>query len=238
MHKPKMSRRTRKLAHNAVAIVTALSLVFLQTPVSYATTSADDNAAVAAQQADQQSLATQADKAAPSTASDDKAKQAPVDVAASADADKDKSGKAEASQEAKADGAKAAEEPAATDEEPAPSAEPASDEASEAVASQDEGKAQATDAEAEAVLKRNKRANESTSVPSGKSVQEHILYYAIDDDGDGFTYATLKDSGKQLKIRATAVVWAAGPNGVEEYNALGRNDDVYSWRPTQVVSGN
>ena len=94
------------------------------------------------------------------------------------------------------------------------------------------------DAEAEAVLKRNKRANESTSVPSGKSVQEHILYYAIDDDGDGFTYATLKDSGKQLKIRATAVVWAAGPNGVEEYNALGRNDDVYSWRPTQVVSGN
>ena len=94
------------------------------------------------------------------------------------------------------------------------------------------------DAEAEAVLKRNRRANESTSVPSGKSVQEHILYYAIDDDGDGFTYATLKDSGKQLKIRATAVVWAAGPNGVEEYNALGRNDDVYSWRPTQVVSGN
>ena len=51
-------------------------------------------------------------------------------------------------------------------------------------------------------------------------------------------FATLKDSGKQLKIRATAVVWAAGPNGVEEYNALGRNDDVYSWRPTQVVSGN
>ena len=94
------------------------------------------------------------------------------------------------------------------------------------------------DAEAEAVLKRNKRANESTSVPSGKSVQEHILYYAIDDDGEGFTYATLKDSGKQLKIRATAVVWAAGPNGVEEYNALGRNDDVYSWRPTQGVSGN
>ena len=94
------------------------------------------------------------------------------------------------------------------------------------------------DAEAEAVLKRNRRANESTSVPSGKSVQEHILYYAIDEDGDGFTHATLRDSGKVLKIRATAVVWAAGPNGVEEYSTLGRNDDVYSWRPTQVVSGN
>lgn len=91
------------------------------------------------------------------------------------------------------------------------------------------------DAEAEAVLKRNKKANEGAAVSSGKKVQEHILYYAIDEDGDGFTYATLKDSGMQLKIRATAVVWAAGPNGVEEYNMLGRNDDVYSWRPTQVV---
>lgn len=91
------------------------------------------------------------------------------------------------------------------------------------------------DAEAEAVLKRNKKANEGTSVPSGRKIQEHILYYAIDEDGDGFTQARLKDSGMQLKIRATAVVWAAGPNGIEEYNALGRNDDVYSWRPTQVV---
>ena len=91
------------------------------------------------------------------------------------------------------------------------------------------------DAEAEAVLKRNKKANEGTSVPSGRNVQEHILYYAIDEDGDGFTNVMLKDSGMQLKIRATAVVYAAGPNGTEEYNLLGRNDDVYSWRPSQVV---
>ena len=91
------------------------------------------------------------------------------------------------------------------------------------------------DAEAEAVLKRNKKANEGTPVPSGRNVQEHILYYAIDEDGDGFTNVMLKDSGRQLKIRATAVVYAAGPNGTEEYNLLGRNDDVYSWRPSQVV---
>jgi prepilin-type N-terminal cleavage/methylation domain-containing protein len=90
------------------------------------------------------------------------------------------------------------------------------------------------DAEAEAVLKRNKRAMESTSVPSGRTVQEHILYYAIDDDGDGFTEVRMKDSGMQLKVRATAVVYAAGPNGIEEYSTLGRNDDVYSWRPSQV----
>lgn len=90
------------------------------------------------------------------------------------------------------------------------------------------------DGEAEAVLKRNKNANEGTRVSSGKTIQEHILYYAIDEDGDGFTDVTLKDSGRQLKIRATAVVYAAGPNGVEEYDTLGRNDDVYSWRPNQV----
>ena len=90
------------------------------------------------------------------------------------------------------------------------------------------------DAEAEAVLKGNKRAQESTSVPSGKTVQEHILYYAIDEDGDGFTNVRMRDSGMQLKVRATAVVYSAGPNGVEEYDSYGRNDDVYSWRPTQV----
>ena len=90
------------------------------------------------------------------------------------------------------------------------------------------------DAEAEAVLKRNKRAQESTPVPSGKTVREHILYYALDEDGDGFTDVRLKDSGMQLKIRATAVVYAAGPNGIEEYSLIGRNDDVYSWRPSQV----
>lgn len=90
------------------------------------------------------------------------------------------------------------------------------------------------DAEAEAVLKGNKRAQESTPVPSGKTVREHILYYAIDEDGDGFTDVRLKDSGMQLKIRATAVVYAAGPNGIEEYGTIGRNDDVYSWRPSQV----
>jgi hypothetical protein len=94
------------------------------------------------------------------------------------------------------------------------------------------------DGEAEAILKRNKNANEGTRVPSGKSIQEHILYYAIDTEGTGFTTVTMKDSGKQLNIRATAVVYAAGPNGIEEYDAYGRNDDVYSWRPNQVTSGN
>ena len=89
------------------------------------------------------------------------------------------------------------------------------------------------DAEAETILKRSSSATEGTRVPSGGTVKEHILYYAVDMDGDGFTEANVEGGGV-LKIRASAVVWAAGPDGKVEYNMLGRNDDVYSWRPAQV----
>ena len=90
------------------------------------------------------------------------------------------------------------------------------------------------DAEAEAVLKRSANASVGTKVPSGKTVQDHILYFAIDDDGDGVTEANVEGASGRLRIRATAVVWAAGPNGKVEYDKIGRNDDVYSWRPAQV----
>ena len=89
------------------------------------------------------------------------------------------------------------------------------------------------DAEAEAVLKRNPNATEGTSVPTGGNVGKHILHYAIDEDGDGFTEATVEGAGV-LKIRASAVVWAAGPDGKVDYSSYGRNDDVYSWRKDQI----
>lgn len=89
------------------------------------------------------------------------------------------------------------------------------------------------DAEAEAVLKRSASTTEGTKVPSGGTVRDHILYFAIDEDGDGFTEAQVEGGGT-LRIRATAVVWAAGPDGKVDYGSLGRNDDVYSWRPAQV----
>lgn len=90
------------------------------------------------------------------------------------------------------------------------------------------------DAEAEDFLKRAKNAQESAKVPTGGTVRDHILYYAIDDDGDGFTDAQVEGASGPLKIRATAVVWAAGPDGKVDYSTYGRNDDVYSWRPAQV----
>ena len=89
------------------------------------------------------------------------------------------------------------------------------------------------DADAEAVLKRSTAATLGTKVPSGGKVEDHILYFAIDEDGDGITVAKVEGAGN-LKIRATAVVWAAGPDGKVDYSSLGRNDDAYSWRPAQV----
>ena len=89
------------------------------------------------------------------------------------------------------------------------------------------------DAEAEAILKRTPSASEGTKVPTGGNVRDHILYFAVDDDGDGYTDAQVEGAG-ELKIRATAVVWAAGPDGKVDYKGFGRNDDVYSWRPSQV----
>ena len=90
------------------------------------------------------------------------------------------------------------------------------------------------DAETEDFLKRAKSASESSKVPTGGTVKDHILYYAIDDDDDGFTNAQVDGASGTLKIRAIAVVWAAGPDGKVDYSTYGRNDDVYSWRPSQV----
>ena len=76
-------------------------------------------------------------------------------------------------------------------------------------------------------------ALKSRTVPSGGKVEDHILRFAIDLDYDGITVARV--GTKSLKIRASAVVWSCGPNGVfDDYDKVGRTDDVYSWQKGQV----
>ena len=82
------------------------------------------------------------------------------------------------------------------------------------------------------VLKRNKQASESSKVPTGGKVEDHILYYAIDKDGDGITEASV--GSKSLKIRASAAVWSAGADGRLDDYGTGATDDVYSWNGKQV----
>lgn len=94
---------------------------------------------------------------------------------------------------------------------------------------------------AAAVLKRNKSSSEDSGldlpVDTGKTVKDHILWYAIDLDGDGVTEANV--NGATVKVRANACVWSAGADGVlGPYNgkrSKNSDDDVYSWARGQEV---
>lgn len=83
-----------------------------------------------------------------------------------------------------------------------------------------------------AVMKRNKDAALGTAVPSGGTIEDHLLYFAVDTDDDGIVEAQLE--GGMRKIRAVAVVWCAGRDGkLASYSLVGRSDDVYSWQRAQ-----
>ena len=94
---------------------------------------------------------------------------------------------------------------------------------------------------AAAVLKRKPSSAENDgvalAVPSGKTVRDHILWYAIDLDGDGITEVKIAGGGS-VRVRAPACVWGAGANGVlGQYGTHGKDsdDDVYSWSRAQEV---
>lgn len=79
---------------------------------------------------------------------------------------------------------------------------------------------------------------ETLHVPSGGTVADHILYYALDMTGEGFVEASV--GGTKVKVRANAIVWSAGMDGkLAPYPYAGggkgkKSDDIYSWSPNQV----
>ena len=93
---------------------------------------------------------------------------------------------------------------------------------------------------ATAVLKKS-GPNESAlnkKVPSGGTVSDHRLHFALDDDGDGITEVRLKS--KTLRIRGNCAVWSWGRNGVEDdygasMDSRGAADDIFSWSRNQEV---
>jgi len=90
---------------------------------------------------------------------------------------------------------------------------------------------------AQNVLKRTLSANVNTPVPSGGTIRDHIIYYAIDTDLDGITEATV--CGERIKVRASAIAWCAGGDGKlgNSYRKRTKEnaDNVYSWRRNQEV---
>lgn len=72
---------------------------------------------------------------------------------------------------------------------------------------------------------------DSTPVPSGGTIADHRLRFAIDDDYDGYTDTSVSATGSGgAKVRASACVWCCGYDG-----KFGTKDDIYSWTPGQEV---
>ena len=87
---------------------------------------------------------------------------------------------------------------------------------------------------AQRVLKNSSKAGLGTSVPSGGTVADHIVRFAIDVDGTGITSANV--CGQQVKVRAPAIVWSTGPDGkFGKLDEMGRSDDIFSFRKGQIV---
>ena len=97
------------------------------------------------------------------------------------------------------------------------------------------------------VKRRGTSAQLADKVNGTSTVKDHILYYALDLDGDGIIKGA-NVGGKTIDIRATAAVWCGGKDGVvDPYPFAGggekrgghssrgqRSDDQYSWTPGQT----
>ncbi|MBQ4385275.1 MAG: type II secretion system protein [Kiritimatiellae bacterium] len=80
------------------------------------------------------------------------------------------------------------------------------------------------------IKRRGRSASLSDKVAGSVTVQDHILHYALDLDGDGIVEASV--GGEPVTIRASAAVWGAGKDGkLEAYTRGLKKDDVYSWAP-------
>jgi prepilin-type N-terminal cleavage/methylation domain-containing protein len=92
---------------------------------------------------------------------------------------------------------------------------------------------------AAAVIKRKgKNAKLSDRVPSGGTIQDHILRYAVDVDGDG-VIPKARVGGQEIRVRATVIVWCCGKDGKIKAYAHGRkSDDVYSWGAGEIDEKN
>ncbi len=84
----------------------------------------------------------------------------------------------------------------------------------------------------------------TTSVPSGGTVQDHRLYFAVDKDDDGLV--SKEEGAPGNSVRAKAIVWCAGADGglsdcstdAKKLESSGGRtvsnmDNVYSWTRAQ-----
>lgn len=83
----------------------------------------------------------------------------------------------------------------------------------------------------EVVKKRGAQASRTDKIPSGGTIDDHTLRYALDTDGDGIIEGATV-GGESVDVRATCIVWSCGKDGkIEAYSTSVRHgsDDCYSW---------
>ncbi|MBO7684153.1 MAG: prepilin-type N-terminal cleavage/methylation domain-containing protein [Kiritimatiellae bacterium] len=88
---------------------------------------------------------------------------------------------------------------------------------------------------AQDVVKRSKSGvSDGTKVPTGGTIKDHRVHFAVDIDGRGYVNASV--GGESVRIRASAVAWCCGRDGKEyKYSDGVRRDCSYSWSRQQVV---
>ena len=87
---------------------------------------------------------------------------------------------------------------------------------------------------AQSVIKSLGTSASKSSKVGSMTVDDHILHYALDLDGDGRILGA-SVGGKSIDVRATAIVWCCGKDGrMEAYSKGLRSDDVYSWTKGQT----
>ena len=102
---------------------------------------------------------------------------------------------------------------------------------------------------AQDVLKRmdkNKEGKEllTVKVPTGGTVHDHLIYFAVDQDEDGFV--SRSEGAPVNKVRARAITWCAGADGglgdcgtaattksTSNGRTVSNGDNVYSWQRAQ-----
>lgn len=81
-----------------------------------------------------------------------------------------------------------------------------------------------------AALKRGGSSVSTSTKVGSKTVDDHILRFAIDDDGDGFTEVPAIGDGQGVRVRATACAWCCSKDG-----SFKKKDVIKSWTPGMEV---
>lgn len=73
-------------------------------------------------------------------------------------------------------------------------------------------------------------ASSSSRIPSGGTIDDHTIRFAVDLDYDGITETSFGYNGSTARVRSQCCVWSYGKDGKK-----GTEDDIRSWAKGQEV---